>query len=39
VGTAIIFPACFATMTHAFPPRQRELALGTQTTTGGLDPD
>jgi EmrB/QacA subfamily drug resistance transporter len=36
VGAAIVFPSCFAMMTSAFPPEERGLAFGVQTTVGGI---
>ena len=36
VGAALVFPACFAVMTRAFPAESRGHALGIQTTVAGL---
>ncbi len=35
-GAAVIFPASWAMMTHTFPPEQRGLAFGIQTTVAGV---
>ena len=35
VGAAIVFPSSWAMMTSSFPPEQRGLAFGIQTTVGG----
>lgn len=36
VGAAIMFPSCWAIMTGIFPPAQRGVAFGIQTTVGGI---
>jgi EmrB/QacA subfamily drug resistance transporter len=36
LGAALVFPACWAMMTRIFPPQQRGLAFGIQTTVGGV---